>query len=126
MREHVCGSLATETSVKHCAQFLLSSHWGKGEPSSTLKGQNNSWNLGILNSGHFTSISIPPPLDKLLRNEDWLPFHFTWLDVRYLNTLLLPLNTYALITREQGASTHTPLYPVHVFVLFSLSSKNTD
>lgn len=93
MREHVCGSLATETSVKHCVQFLRS----VGEKKFlVVPGYSNQFSTSFC---PLTSISMYPQCKHLRGVDD---FHYKWMVVVFK----YPLNTVK--HQRQGASTCTP------------------
>ncbi len=97
MRAHVCGSLATGTSVKHCVQFLPS----VGEKKA-LEVPGYSNRFSTTSFCPLTSNSIYPQR-KHLRDVD--DFHSTWIVVVFK----YPLNT--VTHQRQGASTYTPSIP---------------
>lgn len=109
MRAHVCGSLATETSVKHCVQFLPS----VGEKKAlVVPGYSNRFST--TSSRPFTSIY---PQCKHLRDVD--DFHSTWMVLVFK----YPLNT---VKQRQGASTYTPSVPCsHICAFLHLHLSKT-
>lgn len=104
MRGHVCGSLATETSVKHCVQFLPS----LGE-RKVLVVPAYSNRFATTSFCPFISISVYPQC-KHLRNVD--DIHSTWMVLVFK----YPLNTGK--HQKQGASTYTPSIPCSYICAF--------
>lgn len=73
MRGHVCGSMATETAVKHCVQFLPS----LGEKKALVVPACSN-PFSTTSFCPFTSISVYPQC-KHLRDAD--DIHSTWMVV---------------------------------------------
>lgn len=109
MRAHVCGSLATETSVKHCVQFLPS----LGETKALVVPGYRNW---FSTTSFCPLASIYPQRKHLMWDVDY--FHSTGMAV-VTDTLVLLLSI-----KGQEQAHRLPLYPVHIFVLLSLFHKH--
>lgn len=103
MRAHVCGSLATETSVKHCVQFLPSA----GEKEALVPGYSNRFSTASFCP--FSSNSIYP---QCKHSRDVDDFHSTWMVVVFK----YPLHTVE--HQRQGASTYIPSIPCSYICAF--------
>ena len=108
MRAHVCGSLATGTSVKHCVPFLPS----VGEKKAlVVPGYSNRFSTTSFCP--FTSIY---PQCKHLR--DVVDFSSMWMFVAFK----YPRNTVK--HQRQEASTYTPCIPCSYICAFLPLSKS--